>query len=453
MSQNQSLSQAPLLVRKPPEEFTFWQKLPKIPSVSTLIQSLVAAGSGVLVSMTWIVTAKIARIHASGYYWPLAFQYFGAAVALYVIPIVRHREFLRLSYKSAQAAVTLSVLFFFVPGLIYFASLKELPPVLGAMTLGLVPLFLWIYRIGIGKYRLLFLALAFAGIVLFYLGSVGRDHISLYKTQLLVYFFVGAFIFSIGIAFCKKVLWIHSAQDLTCFAMLFASVFFGICGLLFRETPFPEQAYRQSYNMWLLVLGPIITGLGAHAYRFVATTSSRIGTMIITAIIPLGALVSSYIMHRAETPINAYTGFGFTVFLVSLVLASRSERPGHWMSHHFNNTRRKGDRVLCRLEGYLKLPKGSLARFELMDISIGGLGFHCDSAFAVGDLVMVNIPLGENWTQVSMEGRIMHFAKSNNKEMPYMGGVEFLRMREDILQVLVEFLARLSPDQDFHVTK
>lgn len=412
---------------------------------TSLFQFGIALLSGVLISLTWTATAHVTRLNTT-FFFPLAIQYLLASVVVFVLPLILHQELLRVSLKSMQAALTLAVIFYFIPGLIFFRALRDVSPILGAMAAGMAPLMLWMFGVGHGRHRFIYLLLGLSAITLFFLGNSVDTPLDFDKAQL-VGMMVGATVmYSIGLALCKRVFWIHKAQDLTCFAMFFAGLMFLVLAILFGEEPMPAEHARE-FQVWIFCLGALVTGLGAHAYRYIAIHSSRMMTLLITMMIPVGAYLSARYLGFGAFDWNVYRLGGAGLYLLVMVFACWTELPTYWMANHFNNTRRKGDRINCKLPGYIKLPSGPLGRLELSDISVGGLGFKCDTLFQVADDVIITFPLGQNWTQVSMEARVVYFSKSKDPELPWAGGVEFVQLKDDgIIQILVEIIAYLSTE-------
>jgi hypothetical protein len=139
---------------------------------------------------------------------------------------------------------------------------------------------------------------------------------------------------------------------------------------------------------------------------------------------------------------------GLVTVLSVLILVGTGEPSGSWMTHFLTNTRRIGERVVCHIKSFVKTEKGAVIQLEVTDLSIGGMGYFSDEQVHVGQNVLVTVPLGSGWTQLSVEARIVHAVRVFNPSQPtvsrWHGGLMFINMPEERLQPFVEFIASVG---------
>ncbi len=409
--------------------------------MNTLIQTVMAVFVGVLLASTWLFTAMVVRA-GEAFYYAIAAQYFLAALVGLVMQAAIERRLPVLNFKLLSSSITLGMICFFFPAVFTFTALKELPPAVAAMTFAMVPLWYWMFRIGRGIDRPIFFLAAIAGAVLYYVGTGGHEYIYGRHLYLIAGLLLSSFLFALGSVFCKKIFWIHSPKGLSFWAMMMAA--FASCAMAWVSGEPSWSTWQRDQFLRVLYLGLVGTGLSAYAYRFLAVKPRNLPVLVTTIMMPLGSIGLTYLVLPQLVLWNAYSLSGLAIYIVIIALAARTESPAHWMSHVLNNSRRQGDRVICHIKGFMKKDKGSIAKIDVVDISIGGLGFKCDTEFHVADHVFITFPLGQNWTQITFECQIMHRHKTSDAEFPWSGGVEFRSLGEETRQTLVEFLARIG---------
>ncbi len=409
--------------------------------MNSTVQTISAVVVGLILSTTWVVISRLS-IQGDPFFWAISAQYFFAALVGLVMQAVFEKRVPHLSLKLLQSAITIGVVCFWLPSITYFSALRELPSVIPAMTFTMIPLWFWMFRIGRGTDRPIFLLLTTAGTILFYLGTSGFAKVTEHHLILLAALLVSSFLCAMGMAFSKKIFWIHSPKGLAFWSMMVASLLSAMFAMM--QEDFSISAW--STHRWLDVayLGIVATGLMAYGYRYLAAHAKVVPTILMTLMMPVGALIITYLTNPSQISWNAYSILGMLMYSGAVFFAARSENPIHWLSHFLNNSRRQGDRVSCHIKGFMKKEKGPIANIEVKDLSIGGLGFSSDTEFQVADVVFVSFPLGRHWTQITFECQIMHRHKTSDAQHPWSGGVEFRHLEEATRQTLVEFLAKIG---------
>jgi len=401
-----------------------------------------ALAVGLLISTLWPSAALLSRLHLP-VYLTLSMAFASAALILFLCQAIGERRLPQLSLRVLHGAVTVGTLCFFISGYLSFQALKYVSPVILAMAFGLVPLWAGVFGAGRGVHRPVFLVAGLTTILLYFVGTPAAGQLESRQILYFVCAIASSAFFGAGIFLIKKLLWMHSPVDLNIWSLFFASVVFAIFATTAGEV---SILFNQNPSYWVSIayFGGVVMGLTAYLYRAVAAKVSALYVVTFTALVAAAGMVAGALLWHLENPLNLFTAVGALAYIGVLVLASRSEGPSLWLSHFVTNTVRQGDRVMCHLTGFIKGPKGGIGRIELTDISVGGLGFRTDTFFPVADSVVISLPLGQAWTQLSLDCRIVHIGKSNQPEFAWTGGVEFMKLPPETQQVLLDILIRLG---------
>lgn len=415
-------------------------------SLSRVLQYLLTGAITVVVALNWEVTWRLAQVMSStSKYWVLSLQFLISALTITALMLIFERRVPRISLKLFQAAVAIGFTCYFMPGIATFYSMTFMSPGVAALMLALVPLWLWIYRMGSWQKKLPALLIGIVGAGVFFWGSAKTDQIGMREITIFFVLVAGSFLYATGIAFMRRIFWMHYGLEINLWAMFFASALFALMSFLYYEDRTVPEEFFERFLLFLGILGFLIYGLGTFFYRYVAHHPRLISTMTLTLGIPLLAVAYTWISPASRTPVSVVCVVGLGLVLFSLAFAGVHEQSGAWMTHFLTNTRRVGERVVCRLNAFIKSEKGPLLKIDVQDLSIGGVGFTCDDPIVVGDKTLVSLPIGEGWTQISVEATIVHAVKVPHPEKPnailWHGGLMFINLPEERLQPLVEFLA------------
>ena len=116
-------------------------------SLARVLLYLLTGTITLAVSTTWEVTWRLSRI-MEAMYWVLALQYFIGAGTILILMLVLERRYPRISIKLLQASMTIGICCYFMPAVATFYSMKFMSPAIAALVVSIVPLWLWIYKIG-----------------------------------------------------------------------------------------------------------------------------------------------------------------------------------------------------------------------------------------------------------------------------------------------------------------
>jgi hypothetical protein len=144
-----------------------------------------------------------------------------------------------------------------------------------------------------------------------------------------------------------------------------------------------------------------------------------------------------------ETPFNMLTLLGFLVTTAAVVYVAIEAKASRWVGHPMQNDRRQGDRLLCHVDAEIEGEKA-----QVLDLSLNGLGFRCQTKFERNTVVGVRMPIAQDNSSLTLVGKVMHVAPSHSKDYPFIGGIVFLRMSIERRQSLIEFLARLTQAEE-----
>ena len=206
---------------------------------------------------------------------------------------------------------------------------------------------------------------------------------------------------------------------------------------------FPQHPDLLVLYLWL---GAGATGAAAYLYRVESMTRNTL--VLLTVLVPCFSMVLGF-AGLEETPLNVFTLGGLGMVLFVLAKESWKGIPVYWMTLMLNNDRRQGDRLTCLLDGYVKRPGDAQpARVQVINLSIGGIGFRVDRELGANERIILTLPMGQNWTSVTLEGIVAHIEKKGITGFPYSGGIEFQNLSGFRRQCVVEFLARVSRAED-----
>ncbi len=397
---------------------------------------------GLLLSTSWLANAIVVRV-TDLLYLPIALRFLMGAMVLFFIPAIFLRRFPQRSLRLLHAAISVSGLVYFMAPLLTQVSLQTLPSGAVALMMCTVPIWLTLLVKGLDTRSFPDLFLLLLGITTFFIGvwSVAEERGNPMLGLLYISLACGCQV--MGIWLSRRLFWLHSALDLNFWAMLMAGGAHGLLAMLHGEHNH-IILHGKLYPTYGLVvfLGLVSTGAAAYLYRVESIT--RRSLLLLTLSVPVFSLAIG-VAAMGETPLNAFTAVGMAISLFALGKACWQGIPGHWMTLLLNNDRRQGDRLVCLLDGFLKrMGDPQALRVQVVDLSIGGIGFRLDREVNRGDNVIVTLPMGKNWTSVTLEGKIAHVDKQGNREFPFTGGIEFQNLSGHRRQCVVEFLARVS---------
>ena len=387
-----------------------------------------------------MVIAVLARLD-DALFMPQVFRFLMAALVVGSLGAFSTRRLPKISLRLFHAAITVSALAYVLSPILCFYALRILPSSVGALAYVSIPLWfvaLAFYNPSTNR-RIFerFMVLASIGVVFF--GSFDEAALRGDPWTALLLLAVGVVCFMAGSWVSRRLFWLHSALDLNFWAMLFAAgVHFVFALALGEQTQVFE--WDRVYWGYLLFLGMVITGLGAHLYRI---KSGVLPSLVMTLVVPLGA-VGLGIGLWFETPLNVYTVGGALVIIGILVHHSLLNPPSRWMVMYLSNTKRQGDRLLCLLPAEFQW-KEEVAKIQITDIAFGGLGFRCQKEIPVGETLMVSIPMG-HMNRMLLECKVAHIKQPSkpNREFPWVGGLQFQTVSQSRWQSLIEFLARVA---------
>jgi drug/metabolite transporter (DMT)-like permease len=395
---------------------------------------------GAILATRWLLFAVIVRL-SDMIFLPLALTFFGASVVLFVAPVLSTGRLPHFSQRLVYAAITVSGLVYVMSPLLLGYALRVLPSGFAAMAFAASPiLFMFLaygrFREKANQYALIAVALG-----VFYVGI--REDAELRGNSLLATaaLFISVFTLILGVWISKRLFWLHSALDLNFWSMIFAGGVFLCLSLIQGEVPVKDRL-TGSYFFYLGLLTLLPMGLGAYLYRI--EMMGQLTVPILTATVPIVALLIGF-NAWGETPINFFTVPATIVILYILVTESMMSVPSHWMTLSMNNNKRRGDRLICLLDAFMReIRGGKPTKIQVINLSIGGIGFRSEAPCQVGDEIIITLPLGHNWSSVTVDGKVAHCTPSRFKEFPWVGGIQFLNLSINRRQSLIEFLARLS---------
>jgi len=397
---------------------------------------------GTVLSLSWLCNAIVIRVTGL-LYLPLAARFLFGAITLFFIPAIFLRRFPQSSLRLLHAALSVSALTYFMAPLLAQVALKTLPSASVALVMCTVPIWLALLVKGISLDRFPDLFLLFLGVASFFVGVWPLADERGNPGMAMLLLGLACFCQVMGIWLSRRLFWLHSALDLNFWAMALAGGAHLVLALLQAEPAqlVTDRSFFPTYGIVAFV-GFVCTGAAAYLYRVESITRNTL--VVLTMLVPTMALVFAA-GAMGETPINAFTMVGLLITLFALGKECLKGIPAHWMTLLLNNDRRQGDRLVCLLDGFMRRQGDPQTfRIQVIDLSIGGIGFRLDKEANKGETVLVTLPMGKNWTSITLEGRITHSVKTGGREYPFGGGIEFLNLSGHRRQCVVEFLARVS---------
>ncbi len=394
----------------------------------------------VLLSTTWLTSAILVRT-TDLVYLPLAGRFLIGATTLFFIPVIFLRRMPQTSLRLLHASLSVSVLVYFLSPLLVVVSLNTLPSGMAALVMCSAPLWLSLLARGVQLNKLPNYLLLVMGLLSFLVGCWELAAERGNPVYALLFLAFACLSQVLGIWMSRRLFWLHSALDLNFWAMTLAGVAHLILALVHGEL---AKVPTLGKEVWVVMawLGLMATGCAAYLYRVESMVRNTL--VLLTMLVPTLSLLVGF-SAMGETPLNGFTLGG--TLLVLFVLAKEGIRaiPAHWMTLLLNNDRRQGDRLVCLLDGYLKKQGDTAtAKVQITNLSIGGIGFRLDRQIAGKDRILLTLPMGQNWTSVTLEGVVAHVKKGGTMEFPYSGGIEFQNLSGFRRQCVVEFLARVS---------
>lgn len=396
---------------------------------------------GLLFSSTWGVIALTLQedplIHL-----PNTVRYLGGALIIGAFIRIGGRM-PGLSLKLFQSAMTLATLAYFFPTTMLFEGLKVVPSSGAALVFSAVPL--WVLAIVHKEWQKqsFLLALSTLGILLFFFGAENERFDSMRNWIAMTSVVLSAICYTASLWISKRLLWIHNSDDLNFWSMLLAAgMHFGFA-VTSVEPVFSIMNWNPGHWKTVLYLTLVLTGFGSLLYREIPVRLGEIGGRVISALVPLGGVLMGA-LYLKDTPINWQTLAGTACVAVAVILGLLNSNARRWLCLYINNDIRQGDRIRCVIDGFLKPANGSTTRVQIVDLSMGGIGFRSSQRFPIGDSVLVTLPIGPNWSQISIDCRIVHVHPSQEREQAWIGGLEFQNISSERRQLLVEFLARVA---------
>ncbi len=399
-----------------------------------------------LLSTTWLTNGILAR-QPDFIYLPLALRFLFGAATLFFLPLIFLKRLPQSSLRLLHAALSVSSLTYFLAPLLLQMSLATLPSGFVGLAFCTIPIWLTIVVKGFSSEKFADYFLVILGLVVAMVGcwTIAADR---GNPLMALLFLTLACTFQVfGIWLSRRLFWLHSALDLNFWAMVLAGLAHLLLSLIQGEVVSARfYLLRPEVAVLILWTGFIGTGVSAYLYRVESMTRNTL--VLLTLLVPALSLILGSLALE-ETPLNIFTGSGLLMVLFVLGKESLRGIPAYWMTLLLNNDRRHGDRLVCLLDGYLKRPGDTQpARVQVINLSIGGIGFRMDRELPAGERIILTLPMGQNWTSFTLEGRIAHIEKRGVKDFPFSGGIEFQNLAGFRLQCVVEFLARVSRAED-----
>lgn len=399
-----------------------------------------------LLSTTWLFSAVLVR-GGSLLYLPLALRFLLGSLVLLLIPVIFLRRLPQHSLRLLHAALSVSGLTYFVGPLLLQMSLATYPSGFVALVFCSVPIWLTLIVKGFNTEKFSDYFLVLLGICSALVGCWSMADERGEPLMALLYLVMGCGCQVLGIYLSRRLFWLHSALDLNFWAMALAGVTHLVLAALQGElVAAPGFLGRPDLLVSSIALGAGATGAAAYLYRVESMTRNTL--LVLTMLVPTLSFVVGYFALE-ETPLNAFTAAGLVMVLFVLGKECLKGIPVYWMTLMLNNDRRQGDRLVCLLDGYLKRPGDAQpARVQVINLSIGGIGFRADRELASGERIILTLPMGQNWTSVTLEGTVAHVEKKGITGFPFSGGIVFQNLTGFRRQCVVEFLARVSRAED-----
>lgn len=399
----------------------------------------------VVLSLSWILPAILVRL-SPALFFPLGFRFLGGAFFIVMVPLLTAARIPNFSLKLLHASITVASLAYVMAPMLAYYALKTLPSAFVATAYCTLPMWFLVAAYGEFAERRNHVIVMCLALLVFFAGVYPSASLrGPYGLGLLA--LAGSLVsFLAGIWVSRRLFWLHAAVDLNFWSMLIAAVTHCVLGLVTGEWGAPAE-WSRVYWIILGIMTFVVTGAGSYFYRLeVVETPTVVQLTVSVPLLAFGMAIALW----GETPINVWTGVGFTTILAILTYNSISGRPNQWMCLGLNNDKRQGDRLICLIDAFMRPMHVSApaavkpSRIQVVNLSIGGFGFRSEGEFRVGQEVIVTLPLARNWTSITVDCRVVHVKQAKFRDFPYVGGVQFKALSENRQQSLVEFLARLS---------
>lgn len=395
----------------------------------------------------WIAISIIARL-SDELFFPHVFRYLLMAIMGLVFLLIRARRRrsrvsipLQFSFKTIQASFTLAFLAYVLFPLLLFQALRVVPSGQAAMVMGSVPV-LALFGMGLAQVAWPFAVVSVAAGAAFFSGVYAQAMLRGDPVPAAFFLWGAVIVYLCALWTSKRLFWLHDALEIVFWSPLIASAAHFCLALIAGESWRDIRSWPFAYWMVLAYLG-VGGGMGVALYRRVGFRHRQLEISVFSAAIPLLGVALGGVLW-GETPLNPITISSAIALAVVLFTGSRYVPAKLWMTHFLQNDIRHGDRHPCHMVGIVRPEKGASARIQVTDISIGGLGFHCDTKLEVSSDVVVELPLSDNWSQVTLDCRVIHLHPSSDPKMPWAGGLRWRNMPDSKLHNVVEFLAKIA---------
>lgn len=396
----------------------------------------------------WIAMAVVARL-GDELFFPHVFRYFLMAIVGLGFLLFRTRKNrsraskpLQFSLKTIQASFTLAFLAYVLYPLLMFQALRIVPSGQAAMVMASVPV-LALFGLGRAQVAWPFAVVSVAAGAAFFSGVYGQAMLRGDPGPAAFFLSGAVLVYLAALWISKKLFWLNDALELVFWSPLIASGAHFCLALIAGESWRDVRSWPFAYWICLAYLGIGTGGLGAALYRPVGFRRNHAEIGIFSAALPIFAVGVGVALWN-ETPLNAITVASVLALAIVLYAASRYFPAKIWMTHFLQNDVRQGDRHPCHLVGIVRPEKGASARIQVTDISIGGLGFQCDTKLEVSSDVVVELPLSADWSQVTLDCLVIHMHPSSDPKLPWAGGLRWRDMPDVTLHNIVEFLAKIA---------
>lgn len=396
-----------------------------------------------LLSFYWIATVVIARGSFASHL-PLAIQFLGGALIIFVMVSITERRLPQFSIRLFQASITVGGLVYFMAPFFLLIALRTLPSALGAIAFAITPLVFLVIDAKTFD-RFLNFAVCAVAMGIYYFGA--HAEADLRGNSLIAFFVLFGYpiCLALGAYLSRKLFWTHAPGDLNLWSMIVAAI--GHLALAFAAGEFSlAKQWPPVYWSYLGYLAIIPTGFGYFLYQVGATRAGTFGAMAYSLLCPAFAIGTGYLLWM-ESPVNAWVGVALALVFVVLALDSYAIRPTRWMCHYLRNDVRQGDRLVCHLDAFASVNKIP-SKIQVVDLSLGGLGFRSETGFAKGEIVTVDLSISNSGGTLHLDCKVAHIQPYHSAEFPHSGGLVFPKLSAEKSQYLVEFLAKLSKAGD-----
>lgn len=346
----------------------------------------------------------------------------------------------KLTLRIFQASLVLGFLAYVLCPLLMFQAIRVIPSGMVALAFAGLPL---VIMVGYLNYRnrIAYVFLFLGALAAFVVGVQGEASLRGNPWAGLLILAGAIFAQSLATWLTKKVFWLHSSWELCFWSLLMASAILFLLAAVAGETTKTFQSWSTIYRFYLVATS-FGFGLCLLAYRAIAYRLGTAGSVVMTLTIPICGLLMGFASWE-ETPLNLVTLSASAVVILALIINGASVKSGLWLSHFLYNDMRKGDRLACQLDGFLRSNTTiGTGRVRVEDISIGGLGVLTDATLEVNQHVVLDLPLSESGNQMTLECQVIHYHPSKGGVLPLFVGLVWLPMNASRAEDIVEFLAK-----------